>query len=148
MPIFLTAEDESRQFIGWFDRVRGDDCSFEVGGDGLVRCLPSNTIEAKLFADATCRRHIALASVCPSPKYVIERESTCVDRPRLHVHEPGRRLHPTAVYAQMDRGCVRVPVDDAGVYVAVGDELPPALFVAARPTAGWTTLQLKTAYVP
>jgi len=144
VPVFLTAEDESRQFVGWFDRLRGEDCAFELAADGQVRCLPSEAIEATVFADATCKTR--MASACSSARYVIERESACGDRPRFHVFAPGRRFRPTSAFAQTEHGCSRVAPDDAGVYVAVGDEVPPALFVAARPSTGRSVLGLKRTY--
>src|SRR6266571_3393933 len=59
VPVFLEGDDESRQFLGWFDRARGDNCSFGLAGDGVLRCLPSDVVEARLFTDASCRRRIA-----------------------------------------------------------------------------------------
>jgi len=147
-PLFLIADDESRQFIGWFDRVRGEDCSFELAADGQVRCLPSEAIEATLFADASCKRRLALAPACSSARYVIEREAACGERRRFHVFALGRRLRPASAFLETERGCSRVPLDEMGVYVAVGDEVPPALFVAARPSTGRSPLALKKTYDP
>jgi len=71
-PIYLAGEDESRQFVGWYDTARLESCSFAVSGDGVLRCLPTDAIEARLFTDAACTRRIAALSSCAIPKYLVE----------------------------------------------------------------------------
>lgn len=37
---YYVGEDGSRQFVGWHDKERNEDCSFSVAEDGKTRCLP------------------------------------------------------------------------------------------------------------
>src|SRR6266566_1168766 len=86
VPVFLEGDDESRQFVGWFDRARGDNCAFGLAGDGIVRCLPSDVVEARVFADPSCKRRMAAVGRqgpavnqtvrCSAPKYLVEDETT------------------------------------------------------------------------
>jgi hypothetical protein len=152
VPMFLTGEDESRQFVGWFDRMRGEPCAFAVAADGTMRCLPTEVVEARFFVDGACKQRIAAVVAnkpgsCAHPNYVVETESaTCGSVPRSRVHQAGVPLRPAVVYAESNGVCSRVPVDASAMYVAVGREVPPAAFVAARYTTGRPALGLKTEY--
>jgi hypothetical protein len=148
VPVFLAAEDESRQFVGWFDRGRGENCSFAVSGDGVMRCLPTDSVDARLFADVSCKQRIAAAPSCSVPRYVVESEPmACTAEVRHHVREPGARLRPLAVYSSEANGaCTRVPIDRAMMYVMVGPEVRPGSFVAAKYAMGRPQLFLKTEY--
>jgi hypothetical protein len=153
VPIFIVAEDESRQFFGWFDKARNENCSFAIAADGVVRCLPSHAIEARLFSDSSCKQRVAAMSSCAGDggaPYIVERvPSSCSLPARLHVHEVGARLTPAAVFAEDSAGaCERVPVDRKMMYVAVGAEINPAAFVAAKYAIGRRELLLKTEYEP
>src|SRR5260370_42468080 len=63
VPLFLTGEDESRQFVGWFDRMRGEACAVGVSADGAVRCLPTEVVEARVFFDARGKQRLAAVVV-------------------------------------------------------------------------------------
>jgi hypothetical protein len=148
VPVFLAADDESRQFVGWFDRARGEDCSFAVSGDGVMRCLPTDRVQARHFADASCKQRIAIAPSCSVPRYLVESEpSACTADVRHHVRELGARLHPPTVYAsEVNGACTRVPIDPTMMYVRVGPEVRPDSFVAARYAMGRPKLFLKAEY--
>jgi hypothetical protein len=148
VPVFLTAEDESRQFVGWFDKSRGENCAFGLSADGATRCLPTDAIEARLFVDATCRQRAVAITACTMPKYLIESFTgpACSSEVRHRVHEPGARVRPTSVFSDGGGSCTRVPLDAAAVYVMVGREVPAASFVAAKYAMGRPGLGLKTDY--
>ena len=148
VPVFLAAEDDSRQFVGWFDRARGENCSFAVSGDGVMRCLPTDGIQARHFADASCKQRIAITPSCSVPRYVVESEPiACAADVRHQVRELGARLRPLAVYfSEANGACTRVPIDPTMMYVRVGPEVPPASFVAARYATGRPQLFLKAEY--
>jgi hypothetical protein len=168
-PIFLEGDDESRQFVGWFDRARGDNCAFGLAGDGVVRCLPSDIVEARFFADAACTLRMAVVGRrspaaqepvarqgapaeqygCSAPKYLVENETAvCGSDVRHHIFEARVAVRPVALYAQENGACPRVAIDAVAMYVAVGREVPPASFVAARYTTGRPAFGLKTEYEP
>ena len=146
VPVFLTGEDESRQFVGWFDRSRGENCAFALSGDGVVRCLPSDALEARLFADASCKQRMVALTGCTKPKYVVETDGACTVETRHRVHDLGARVRPAAVYSDASGVCSRSPADASTVYVMVGREVPPAAFVAAKYAIGRPGLGLKTEY--
>jgi hypothetical protein len=152
VPMFLTGEDESRQFVGWFDRMRGEACAFGVSADGGVRCLPTEVVEARYFADGACKQRIAAVVTnkpgpCAHPKYVVETESaTCGSEVRTRVHLLGAAVRPAAIFTEVSGVCSRVGIDASAMYVAVGREVPPAAFVAAKYTTGRPALGLKTEY--
>jgi hypothetical protein len=147
VPVFLTGEDESRQFVGWFDRARRENCSFALSADGIMRCLPTDALEAHLFVDSACKQHVVAVTTCSMPKYFVEPEAgTCAAEVRRRVREPGARVRPAAVFADQAGTCVRVPLDGAAVYVMVGREVSPASFVAAKYAIGRPGLGLKTEY--
>jgi hypothetical protein len=148
VPVFLAADDESRQFVGWFDRAREENCSFALSGDGVMRCLPTDWVHARHFADASCKQRIAATPSCSVPRYVVESEQTaCAADVRRHVHELGARLRPLAVYSSEANGaCTRVPIDPTTMYVRVGPEVRPDSFVAARYATGRPQLFLKAEY--
>jgi hypothetical protein len=147
VPVFLTAEDESRQFVGWFDRTRNENCSFGLSADGVVRCLPSDAIEARLFVDAACKQRVVALSTCAMPKYFIEPEvASCTAEVRRRVREPGARVRPASVFSEASGTCSRVPLEAGAVYVMVGREVAPSSFVAAKYVVGRPGLGLKTEY--
>jgi hypothetical protein len=52
---YYVGADGSRQFIGWHDKERGEDCAFVQQPDGTLRCVPFySTAAATYFADAAC----------------------------------------------------------------------------------------------
>jgi hypothetical protein len=149
VPLFLSGEDDSRQFVGWFDRARGDNCAFGPAGDGVLRCLPVDAAPAQFFVDVSCKRRMAAVVGCSAPKYLVEDEPVaCGSEVRRRVMEAGAAVRPSAVYAQTHGACARVPLEAASMYVMVGREVPPASFVAAHYTLGRPVFGLKTEYDP
>jgi hypothetical protein len=154
VPCFLTGEDESRQFVGWYDATRGESCSFALSGDGVLRCLPTDVVEANRFTDAACTLPMATVSARDKPRYLttvqaggdLSRPLTVELGMRHYIYELGRRIQPATVYLHSGAGCVRVTPDPAVSYVALGRSVPPASFVGARYTLGRPSLSLKTEY--
>jgi hypothetical protein len=147
VPVFLTAEDESRQFVGWFDRARNENCSFGLSADGVVRCLPTDVLEARLFADAGCKQRLVAVPGCTMPKYLVEPEVvSCGSEVRHHVRQPGAKIHPTTVFSDAGGTCSRASLEAGAVYVLVGREVSAAAFVAAKYIMGRPGLGLKTEY--
>jgi hypothetical protein len=149
VPIFLTAEDESRHLVAWFDTVRAEECSYAVSGDGAIRCLPTHLAEARFFSDEACSRPIAAISSCSTPRYlvvIVPNPAQCGAGARHYLHEPGAKVRPAAIYARQAGGCVRAPLDPSLVYLEVAGSVPPSAFVAARPVTRRSGLSLKTAY--
>jgi len=68
----LLASDGSRQFLNWFDTVRGEDCSFGLASDGTTRCLPAAApVSTTLFGPGgDCDRPIVVIPICQFPEEV------------------------------------------------------------------------------
>jgi hypothetical protein len=78
---YLTGEDGSRQFVGWRDMQRNEDCSFLRAEDGVTRCLPGYSFTSSYFADAGCTQPLlvtaTVATACGGvtpvvPKYAAD----------------------------------------------------------------------------
>jgi len=139
---YLAGADGSREFIGFFDSQRNENCLFGGGtvraSDGTIRCLPSEAVayqSAFYFEDAACtvRLAAALKSQCP-PKYAAMYSSaqcplTETIYPILSAFTPGGAIY----YVNASAQCVAYPgsLTSYDLYT-VGDEIPPSSFVAAR----------------
>jgi hypothetical protein len=149
VPLFLMAEDGSREFAGWFDKVRGERCAFVVSGDGLLRCLPTDDVlGTEAYADPGCIEPLALVPKCGAPRsYLLRIEApVCATSPRHHLHGVGKRFTLPAVYQRSGTSCLRTLRNEETMYVTLGAEMAPASFVAARYVTGRTTLAIKTEY--
>ncbi len=149
VPLFLLAEDGARDFAGWFDKTRGERCTFAVSGDGLLRCLPTDdVVPSDAYSDPGCKEPLALLPRCAAPRlYVLRIEApTCATSPRHYLHAPGKRSLLPAVYQLAGGTCVKTPRNEELMYVTLGAEIAPASFVAARVATGRTTLAIKTEY--
>jgi len=149
VPLFLMAEDGSREFAGWFDTTRNARCAFAVSGDGILRCLPvDDVLNIEAYADAACTEPLAVVSGCAAPQpYVLRIEApACATGPRHHLHAVGRRFTLPAVYQRIGATCTRTPRNEGAMYVTLAAEVSPTAFVAARYATGRTTLAIKTEY--
>jgi hypothetical protein len=151
VPIFLQADDGARQFVGWFDTARAEECSYALSGDGLIRCLPTAIAEARWFLDATCVRPIAAVSAYMPPHYLVVAEPTahgCSTDLRHHVYQAGRTIHLSAWYERVGGACAPVPLpaNPKDIFIEAGTAIAPSAFVAAKYVARGPQTSLKTAY--
>lgn len=124
---YLAGVDGSRQFIGFFDGQREENCSF---GGSTVR----GSDGAFYFQDAVCTARLAasLKSQCP-PKYAaMYNASQCplteTIYPILSAFTPGG----TTYYVNGSAQCVAYPGSLASYDLyTVGDEIAPSSFVEA-----------------
>ena len=135
----MTSEGD-RAWRGWYDSERGENCSFgSPGSDGVARCWPLQTLQARYYTDETCTTAVASASslTCEgvAPKYISHYEvEGCIGSTRIH--EIGAVVAtPTQLYDRaLDGTCVadpQVPIEDT--YYLLGPEVPPTDFVASEP---------------
>jgi hypothetical protein len=68
---YYEASDGAKQFLGWRDSERNEDCGFGIHADGSTRCLPTGAIYAAIyFSDAGCTNALAYAAkTTPPTKY-------------------------------------------------------------------------------
>jgi hypothetical protein len=142
----------------WVDAQTGQDCSFRVAADNVLRCLPNGQwfSEGRYFADAGCTQGLIGVSRCNAyrrgaPKFAIAEEAgsgECVagggyNDYRTRVYALGAAVTPGAlyVYDANQTPAVCVPYADGSAdplagalqlyeFRPLGSEVPPTTFVA------------------
>lgn len=72
---YLVDADGARWFQGWFDRQRGEDCTWSPGD--APRCLPASTVATR-FRDAQCTQPVDLVpAFCPPPTFLRTTHDVC-----------------------------------------------------------------------
>lgn len=66
----------TENYVGTFDSKLGTFCSFDVAEDGVVRCLPSASLDV-LYSDANCTNKIAY--YVPSDQ--VDGSESCFEKP-------------------------------------------------------------------
>ncbi len=107
--------DGSKQFIGWYDSLRKENCGFQTAADGMMRCLPGGiavspgSVSTPIYADAGCTvlisRTPAIQNGCPLPvpSYgVTSSDSTTCGQPLLHI----QTVQPATLAMAPDGGAV------------------------------------------
>jgi hypothetical protein len=135
---YYAGEDGSKQFTMTFlDTQRNEDCSFQIGGDGVVRCLPSGGTVLYYYADSACTQLLAGVPIgCTAPKYATTGASTCPDaRGGRQIYQLGAAFTADTNLYVMSTTCLlssaasnfRVTYD---LYL-VEAEIPPSSFAQA-----------------
>ena len=120
-------DDGSRQFAGWHDSERNEDCAFAQAGDGKLRCLPT-AVFASYFTDAQCTAPaIIVASCTPLPNYARTGTgvSGCIN------YGPITSVGATVSTIFSGPSCTQGVVPAGYTAYSVGAEIPPTSFVAA-----------------
>lgn len=73
---YVAGEDGSRQFAGFRDTMRNENCTFALAEDGMTRCLPFDSsltaLQEIVYEDSTCNQPAAvLDRRCQTPKYAV-----------------------------------------------------------------------------
>lgn len=131
---YYTGEDGSKQFVGWRDNTRNEDCSFLKSEDGQLRCLPAAAF-ASYYLDASCTQSAATTpkeqAICAAavPTYAVETQRfTACGTSKLF--EVGALVEPTVVYVVSATGCVETkPLAVYAYYTTT--PVAPTEFVAA-----------------
>ena len=128
----------------WFDDLRKEPCGFQWASDGVLRCLPLDSVGTfePAFADATCTTPAIVrtmsSSTCPGTPllYVTTTRPSC---PQMAVVAPlGEKLAVPTVYHRSGGACVPrgAPLSATQEAHAIGAEVPPAMFVAGKLSVG------------
>ncbi len=131
---YIAGADGSRQFVGWWDSERKEECAFAKAEDGTLRCLPTS-YPTTYFADASCTKRVLFVDekVC-TPKYAALATPIASDCGQLY----GSRIFrvgevvpkPEALYTESASGCTPMPIG-TGYKVHALTIVPPAAFVGA-----------------
>ena len=121
--------DGSKQFIGFYDSQRQENCYPRAAGDGKTRCMPE-ALAAAYFADAGCIQQVGItAKGCAPPEYGSTGETSSCGTPVATIHALGPKSNPAQVYNQAGgAGCLPFDASPYDVY-AVGASVPHADFV-------------------
>lgn len=131
----ITGDDGSQAFAGWFDSMRGENCAYEVAGDGVTRCLPAAQPVNISYTDAACTVPVFLlqASQCAQSYATdISTLTTCPLRWRPHLATA--ITAPAAVYSNSTGVCTQLPTVAPSGWYSFGAELDAGLFVAGTET--------------
>lgn len=127
---YTVGADGSREFVGWFDTVRGEDCSFKQGDEGRLRCLPAAHPVID-FSDPDCT--VPLVTLPPQldcngkpPKYVMAMDFSDACMPQARLFELGAATQTTVdpVYRSTAQGCMPLGSGAMPVFFEIGPEVP------------------------
>jgi len=135
---YYTADDGTKQWIGWFDSERKEDCYFYVAGDGQTRCLPPTGLLAHgYFSDAACSLELAPAEPSPcgsAQKYIIKQSAQLCGLTKTQVFATGAKFSGVKVYYVNGASCQSETIPSGYEFYAFGQEIPPTDFVPAAVT--------------
>jgi hypothetical protein len=133
---YVFSADGAKQFYGWYDSQRAEDCTFQNASDGKMRCLPSGA-SGSYYADASCAAAllmVAKGQPCSAKYTTIYKltADTCQPQIQVRVWLMGQKTIPQTVYSLSGSTCTGmsatslVPTYD---FYAAGAEVPPSSFV-------------------
>lgn len=127
-------EDGAVMFNGWYDTLRGEDCTFFAAEDGVTRCLPAWSMSiGSYYSDAGCSQALARhTDGCPlDPRYKYARATSDQCPTAISIYDLGA-LYTGSVYS--GAACdVDTPPSDWAFY-RLGAKIPPTEFAARTET--------------
>lgn len=135
---YTMGADGSREFVGWHDTERHEDCSFRQGDSEKLRCIP--TAHPVLdYSDADCTMPVVTLPPqldCDGnpPKYVLAMDYTEACAPEARLFEMGAAIQTTIdpVYRSTAQGCQQLGAGAMPVFYEVGAEIPMTELVEGR----------------
>lgn len=133
---YYAGEDGSRQFMGWRDTTRNEDCSFLKSEDGQLRCLPTATY-ASYYSDAGCSQPLlAVAKATPNcgavafaaPAYALDVGTAQCGT--MRIWKVGAAVAPGMIYVGSPASCTGTAPLDVYAYYST-THITPTEFVAA-----------------
>lgn len=130
---YRVADDGSKEWAGWHDSQRNEDCQFRVGTDGILRCYPTALYAVGNFADSGC----SSTPVAPNfeclgtPKYVLKNNDTMSYCPTSRLYAVGTKINSSTIYSGKPGACYASQVPQGMSYYTLGPEIPPSSFVSA-----------------
>jgi len=106
---YYVGADGSKQFSGWRDTMRNEDCSFSRAEDGVIRCLPTPGY-ASYFADPGCSQPLGMAvtpsgSACPGATLVAPTYVESLSCGGFKYYKAGATTTPAMVYSGVPGAC-------------------------------------------
>ena len=128
-----TTPDGAKAFLGWYDTMRGDDCTFLVASDGQRRCLPGTSVfVGSFFADNGCTQPLAYVSLsgcssAPAAKYASRFDTSCTTGGSVIRLYPVTGMHTGTAYLGSPGNCIVTNPGSFTLY-AIGAEIPATAF--------------------
>jgi hypothetical protein len=135
---YYLGDDGSKQFAGWYDTQRKENCTFGSAADGTLRCLPavSATAVGSYYSDAGCSKPLAtIACGAAAPKYAYSysyNTAGCLVGPSLA--PVGSRFTSATIYIGSAGTCTATTTPASADWYEVGSSLDPSAFVRATET--------------
>lgn len=126
-------DDGSREFAGWRDTERHEDCAFGVAEDGKTRCQPAATLNyIPDFYDASCRAQAVAIEDCylSESTYLSQLVTACPRRIALHRVTSVEPIAVGPTYYLNDGICTESPNSPSKKWYAV-EHVPASAFVEA-----------------
>jgi hypothetical protein len=99
---YLAGSDGSKQWAGWHDAQRNEDCGFVTAADGTTRCMPTDSTVASYYADPNCAQPLALV-VCNAKTATYVRAPIGASAPSpaagMHIFPLAGAVTPSTAYA-------------------------------------------------
>lgn len=125
-------DDGARDFVGFYDTLRKEDCFWRLMADDVVRCAPTGWGAGPYFLDNKCAVRVIYNSPClGAPPYAITNDDSCVIRSRIFAIGQKVPLPATFYYLAANKACVAWIADPAFDFYEIGAEIPPAAFVGS-----------------
>jgi len=131
---YRLGDDGSREFLGWFDATRGDNCAFGLGTDDKMHCLPVSPAlstvvadELMVYSDAACQNGVISPVPCAEPgaKYAGRISDFCDQSTAIHpLGGPAQATH-----GRSEASCIASARPSSGT--SIGAEVPPGEFAEA-----------------
>lgn len=133
--------DGSKQWIGWYDSQRQEECSIARAADGKDRCLPItvfiqptiyNSAPTGYYGDATCATMLVTIG-CMGLKYVVFYTSYTCDMPPMYaIRALGKVRAEQTYYFKDSNGVCKLATTPTGVTLAeIGPEIQITEFAEA-----------------
>ena len=125
--------DGSKQFIGWRDTERNEDCSFYAAADGTHRCFPAAAGSASgYFGDAGCTAPLYLLTACKAPAgATVFASDGDICAATYRIHQLGPKYTAATAYAGTPAACQSVTPPASYTLHGLGAEIPLTNFVEA-----------------
>lgn len=134
---YIVSEDGAKQWYGWHDSQRNEDCGFGTSADGLTRCLPGGAGFLGFYADPGCTQRVfGGPKGCGSnASLVVTFTDAATCPPETHVYAAGPAFSGPKVFSGTPAAC-SAGVDSTAYVMAydmytAGDEIPATTFAKA-----------------
>jgi len=133
---YYVGSDGSKEFIGWHDSQRNEDCGFVTASDGTMRCLGGSGVASvgTYFSDTGCTQPLVLAQTgtgCAVPSIASKATLTSCSTVYYTLFQVGSSFTGTP-YSGTPSSCTKVTTTLPGYAVYnLGPEVPASSFVAA-----------------